>query len=384
MTVRNYWVCAALLAVSAVARAAAPSFTSIEIPLPAQATQYVSAAGINGHGDIVAVFGESCCNGNPFVYYHASGAEVVLNGFNAGGINDSGHVSGTVVNSEPQAVLWSKNGGVQSLPSESLSMANTVSNSGYVTGNIDNGHADDLAVMWSPQPTLHMTVIGALWDNPGLPGYASSDALGVNNAGHVTGSSLAGEGTDPDTARMFGIHAFLYRSGKLLDLGALALANDGSDFSEGTAINSADAIVGDSSTAFPLLNSQGQACPGCGVARHAFLWRTGKMQDLGNLAAVSGWESKADSVNDSGEIVGWSDSNVNGSSTHRAFLYSGGQLLNLQFYVSNRDPDVRLTEAVGINCQGWIVANGFNTRTPTVNRIYLLVRSGPSRSQCPK
>jgi hypothetical protein len=34
---------------------------------------------------------------------------------------------------------------------------------------------------------------------------------------------------------------------------------------------------------------------------------------------------------------------------------------------------VRLTEAVGINAEGWIVANGFNVNTPNVNRAYLLI-----------
>ena len=106
------------------------------------------------------------------------------------------------------------------------------------------------------------------------------------------------------------------------------------------------------------------------------------MKDLGDLAAIPGWDSQANSINDSGEIVGWSDSLVNGSSTHRAFLYEGGKMLNLQFYIYDRDPNVRLTEAVGINCNGWIVANGFNIKSPDVSRVYLLTPRGPARPQC--
>ena len=106
------------------------------------------------------------------------------------------------------------------------------------------------------------------------------------------------------------------------------------------------------------------------------------MKDLGTLS-IPGWDSRADSINDSGEIVGLSASIVNGTETNRAFLYVNGQMLNLQFYVYDRDPNVRLTEAVGINCQGWIVANGYNMQSPNVQRVYLLIRRGAPRPQCP-
>ena len=106
------------------------------------------------------------------------------------------------------------------------------------------------------------------------------------------------------------------------------------------------------------------------------------MKDLKNLARIPNWDNKTNSINDVGKIVDWSDSIVNGSSTHRAFLYTGGQMLNLQFYVFDRDPNVRLTEAVAVNCQGWIVANGFNIKSPDVSRVYLLIRRGAPRPQC--
>jgi len=389
MTVRNYCIGATLLVVSTIAEAAtpapAPSFTILQVPLPANATKYVSAAGINNRGDIVGVFSDACCSGNPFVYYHASGSEVVFTGFNAGGINDSDQVAGTIVNPTPQAVLWSKNGGVQTLPSiGGFTMASAVANNGDAVGSMDDGHSNGLAVMWSPRPTLHQIELGVLWSDPSFSDSGFSDAAAINNASHVTGSSSAGEGTDPETARSFGTHAFLFRNGKMQDLGALALSGTSADVSQGTGINNLDEVVGSSTTAIPAVDPQGKPCADCGVASHAFLWRAGKMQDLGDLAAIPGWDSMADSINDSGEIVGWSDSNVNGSSTHRAFLYTGGQMLNLQFYVNNRDPNVRLTEAIGINCQGSIVANGFNTNTPNVSRIYLLTRRGAPRSQCGK
>jgi len=383
MKVQEYCAGAALLAVSAVSQAAAPSFTSIEIPSPSNTMHFASGVGINSQGDIAGFFGRTCCTGNPFVYYRASGSEVVFDGINAGGLNDSDQVAGAIFNQTPaaQAVLWSKNGGVEPLPSNMQSMATAVSNDGDVVG-IDANGGEGQAVLWSHQPTLHEVNLGVLWVDPALPEADNSAALAVNNVSHVTGSSDAGQGTTPDTAQPFGTHAFLYRNGSMLDLGALAHTADGSDFSEGNGINNLDAVVGDSDTAIPAVNGSGQPCDECGVANHAFLWQAGKMQDLGTVGGTPGLDSRADAINDSGEIVGWSDSLVRGTATQLAFLYTGGQMLNLHSLVTGLDPHVQLTEAVGINCQGWIVANGFDTRTPTVDRIYLLIRNGAPRPQC--
>jgi probable HAF family extracellular repeat protein len=373
---------------AAAATAPPPSFNSIEIRSLVGPQGNVTAAGLNEHGDVTGTSqyppGSSNPSG-PFVYYHASGVELALNGFGIGGINDFDKIAGEVVtlSTGPEAVVWSKNGGEQILPSNNIfAEANAINDGGDIAGNIDNGHADNFAVMWSPRPTLHMIPIGVLWSFPTESDSATSTAAAINGHSHVTGSSTAGEGTDPNTAVGFGLHAYLYRSGKMTDLGALALSKDGSDDSEGAGINDLDQVVGISTTAIPAKNSQGQACPDCGVASHAFLWSAGKMKDLGNLASIPGWDSKANSINDAGEIVGWSDSIVNGTSTHRAFLYVGGHMLNLQFSVFDRDPNVRLTEAVAINCQGWIVANGYNVKSPDVSRVYLLIRRGAPRPQC--
>jgi probable HAF family extracellular repeat protein len=350
---------------------------------PAGALGNVSATGINRYGDII---GSS--DGNPFIYHHRSGSVVQLGGLAptlyAYGVNDHDQVVGEEINANGiNAVEWTANGGAAELPAETLGYAIAVGNNSDIAGNIDNGHEDNLAVTWVG-PSHTMDVIGVLWEYPQPPGYGSSTANAINNLGHVTGVSDAGEGTDPNTAQSFGVHAFLYAGpGKMTDLGALALSGNGSDDSEGAGINDLDQVVGTSTTAIPARNSSNQPCSNCGVANHAFLWRAGKMQDLGNLAGISGWDSKADSINNAGEIVGWSDSLVNGVSTHRAFLYVEGQMLNLQFYIQHRDPNVRLTEAVGINCQGWIVANGFDINSPDVSRAYLLIPSGePQQARC--
>jgi uncharacterized membrane protein len=374
-----------------VSTAATPSYTSVEIRSPAGASGNVTASGINRYGDIIGTY-SSAAGANPataggFVYYHRTGSEVILTGSGApsngsiapNGINDQdlvvGLQEGPTIGVEP--VEWSKNGGMAILPANTLALASGVDDKGNVIGNIDNGHADNLAVIWTG-PSHQMSDLGVLWVDPTLPDYATSTASALNGQDHVTGSSSAGRGTTVDDAQPFGVHAFLYRGGKMQDLGALA-PNAPDNFSEGLGINNLDEVVGSSSTTIPAVNSLGQACPDCGVASHAFAWRAGKMTDLGDLAGIPGWDSQADAVDDQGEIVGWSDSNVNGSSTHRAFLEVGGKMLNLQFYVFDRDPNVRLTEAVGINCEGWIVANGFNVKTPNIGRAYLLIPRGAAR-----
>jgi probable HAF family extracellular repeat protein len=380
-------VCATLCLASAAAAAGTetptPSFTSIELRSLAGAPGNVVATGINRYGDVV---GSS--DDKPFVYYHRNGTVVQLEGvtgdLSAAGINDHEQIAGEQVDADGIFPLeWTPNGGVVVLPTSTLGMATAIGNNGDIAGNIDNGHADNLAVRWVG-PTHQEEFIGVLWEYPYPPGYGTSASSAINNLGHVTGVSDAGEGTDPNTAVSFGVHAFLYTGpGENRDLGALALSGDGSDDSEGYGINDVDEVVGASTTAIPARNSSNQPCPNCGVASHAFLWRAGKMTDLGNLASIPGWDSRAESINNSGEIVGWSDSIVNGTSTHRAFLYVGGRMLNLQFYVHARDPNVRLTEAVGINCEGWIVANGFNVGSPDVSRAYLLIPRGHQpRAEC--
>ena len=370
-------VCAALYLASATAAAGAatPSFTSIELRSLAGTPGDVVATGINRYGDVV---GSSGSDGLPFVYYHRNGTVVQLEGeagtLDAWSINDHEQIVGEQINVTGIFPLeWSPNGGVEVLPTETLGVATAIGNNGDIAGNVDNGHQDNLAIRWVGSTHAEDT-IGVLWEYPNLPGSGTSTSIAINNLGHVAGVSDAGAGTDPTTAVSYGVHAFLYTApGKDRDLGALALSGDGSDDSEGDGINDLDEVVGTSTTAIPATNSLNQPCSTCGVASHAFLWRAGKMQDLGDLAGIAGWDSKADSINNAGEIVGWSDSIVSGESTHRAFLYVDGRMLNLQFYVYDRDPDVRLTEAVGINCEGWIVANGFNVNSPDVNRAYLLI-----------
>lgn len=87
-------------------------------------------------------------------------------------------------------------------------------------------------------------------------------------------------------------------------------------------------------------------------AAHAFLWTNGEMTDLGSIPG-NGWESAAYSINDSGEIVGWTNtvSSVNGTGLFRAFVYTGGTMYNLTFYEVG-GPQYLLDSAVGYRLSG--------------------------------
>ncbi|HTD15862.1 MAG TPA: hypothetical protein VK673_11820, partial [Chthoniobacterales bacterium] len=131
--------------------------------------------------------------------------------------------------------------------------------------------------------------------------------------------------------------AFLLASGHLTDLGTL-----GGTGSEALGINQNGVIVGDSET------SNGST--------HAFVFNGSYLRDLGTL---NGFEktSFARAVNDSGQIVGESDSD----SQKRAFVYTNGKMFDLtQLAINLRKAGFSaLDVADGINSQGWIV--GFGT-----------------------
>jgi probable HAF family extracellular repeat protein len=118
-------------------------------------------------------------------------------------------------------------------------------------------------------------------------------------------------------------------------------------------------------------------------AAHGFIYNNGAWTDLTPLAGTS-YDSAAEGINDSREVVGWTNtiSRETGEVLQRAFVYSGGTMYNLTFYLVG-GPTVKLSDAYGIDCQGNISASG----TPAAGgstHSYLLVRQGPARTSCPQ
>lgn len=131
----------------------------------------------------------------------------------------------------------------------------------------------------------------------GTLGGRDSKAMGINDSGQVVGlASLADHN----------VHAFLYRAGKLVDLGTLP----GGAFSAAYAISNKGLIAGAAETPTHLV--------------HAVIWSSDRIVDLGTLPG--GMRSRALALNNSGAIVGYSE--AGGAETH-AFLYANGRMQDL-------------------------------------------------------
>ena len=134
----------------------------------------------------------------------------------------------------------------------------------------------------------------------GTLGGPSSQARGINSAGQLTGVA----DTPPDANGRS--HAFLYANGQMRDLGTLGGPN-----SAGSKINSTGQVTGSADTTTG--------------ATHAFVYNNGQMTDLGTLPGHA--NSDGVDLNDSGQVVGRSRSP--GGLNDHAFLYSNGEMTPL-------------------------------------------------------
>jgi probable HAF family extracellular repeat protein len=297
-------------------------------------------------------------------------------------INNKGEVTGTQTSAEGGAVeagqpvggehfgsAFIYAGGTTNLIAFSrFSVGNDINQSGQVVGQTT------LQALSIPPPQAFLynystnttTTIDSVFGR-------QSDALGINDAGNVTGSLSTGTCTFPNIICNEGdTHAFIYTGSGLVDIGTL-----GGTYSAGTSINNLNQIVGISS----LANS---------TQNHLFLYAQGQMHDLG---APSGESFLNAAINNHGQIIGTAVNSTGGAtsyikqglgfrklsflagalndngdivgtkivkngSRHAFVLYGGVTAQDLNLLVEPSVPF--LTSATGISDNGKIVASGVN------------------------
>jgi len=235
----------------------------------------------------------------------------------------------------------------------------------------------DLGVQEAGQGLQWRGVLGSLITN--YPGLGGDNTLYAYNSTAEVGTAATRYDASVNAARWLpnpnGPGATFTNLGVLPG----AARPPGAPWSSAYGLNLIGDIVGQSDTAYITYTGSG------GHSQHAFVWNSGVMTDLGAIAG-NAYESAADAVNDSREIVGWTNtiSSTNGEVLRRAFIYIGGTMYNLSFYEVG-GAKALLEEAVSIDCQGNIAATGYpSTGAESFQHNYLLVRQGTARTGCLK
>jgi probable HAF family extracellular repeat protein len=194
------------------------------------------------------------------------------------------------------------------------SYAFTINNSGLAAGISENGSLDPAtgypevnAVVWKDGNIINLGTFGG----------TQSTAYMMNNRGQVVGNALntipdpySFGSTFPGTTQS---HAFVWEKGVMSDLGTL-----GGPDAVAIFISQSGAVAGTSYTSY-------NPNPDTGVPTvDPFVWRNGKMTDLGSLGGTlaSTW-----GVNNRGQVTGYSY--LAGNQLFHGFLWDGEMLKDL-------------------------------------------------------
>jgi probable HAF family extracellular repeat protein len=209
----------------------------------------------------------------------------------------------------------------------SKSNARDINNKGEIVGARGSEQAaPENAFIYRDRQFIDLGTLGGSSD---IPFGTNSVAYAINNKSQVVGSAL------PPT---YPLHAFIWQDGVMQDLGTLG---GNQEATEARAINEAGHVAGSS--------------PNAAGSIRAFLWINGKMRNLGTLG---GRYSYAYGMNDRGQVVGLSATpNSPPLNAGRAFVWQGGQMVDLNTVVTNLPRDVTLENAAAINDKGVIVGN---------------------------
>jgi probable HAF family extracellular repeat protein len=263
------------------------------------------------------------------------------------------------------------------LKGQAYSRANGINAKGQVVGysGLQRDSIESRAFVWSSQ--TGMIDIGTL-------GGAYAQAYAINDVGSITGASQT-QGMGP----MLTTHAFIYRqlaptspgnrqpappplgNRQMQDLGVL-----GGLSSYGTAINNYNHVVG-----YSTIKTNDDRV-------HAFLHDGIKMIDLGSLGGIGNrWGSDfsvALGINKFDQVVGYTYLAAVGEMPIQqvAFLWSNGQMVNLNTLLYWGAKDYLLFSAAGINDSGQIAATAYYMPTGAVHAV-LLTPTGPPPPSVP-
>ena len=278
-----------------------------------------AAFAVNERGQAVGEAQTSVPNGEDFC------------GFNALGLPSS--------NTACLPFLW-QNGLMTKLPTlgGANGVAKMVNNRGHVAGYAENKTQDQGCPVLQFKPVIWEN--GGIHELPTYPGDPDGAALGINDNGQVVGVSGPCAAFNPNLELyLLDSHALLWQDGKVTDLGNLG--GDGRfGGNHACAINNQGLVVGHSDLTGD-------------TTFHAYLWtRETGMRDLGTLPGD--FASLAIGINDRGEVVGGSlDVNFN----IRASLWQNGAMTDLNTLIP-ANSGLYLLLAESINSSGEIVGFG--------------------------
>ena len=245
---------------------------------------------------------------NPVLY---NGQPIPLKGASYGsvyGLNNAGVAVGNSYTNDVGyvATRWISSGGspLDAAPDRKWSTAFAVNDSGAIVGQSSQGRG------WYDSPTM-----ATLWQDGtktslGSLGGNFSLAYNINNSGVVVGWSQLTGSTSNSYYDNSPIHAFVWNSGTMTDLGLLP----GGDSSDAQDINDSGQIVGSADVAAQGIYSY--------RALHAVTWTGGTISDLGTLGGPG---SIGYALNNSGVIVGSGDtSTLAPQSTYYGWYYGYG------------------------------------------------------------